>query len=94
MSNGAIRLGDKHSGGGVMTQASGLPVNDIKQCVLGDVAICPTHQGSFPLVSGGDGSATFNGRPLVFEPAQLACGCSVSSSCAQSYARDSNAHHS
>ncbi|SAK76038.1 hypothetical protein AWB80_04418 [Caballeronia pedi] len=87
MSRGAIRLGDKHSGGGVMVDANGFPVNDIRQCVLGDMAICPKHDGKFPLVSGGDGSAVINGKPLAFEPALLACGCSVYSSCADSYAR-------
>jgi uncharacterized Zn-binding protein involved in type VI secretion len=87
MSNGAIRWGDKHSGGGTMVQASGLPVNDIKQCLLGDMAVCPMHEGMFPLISGGGGSAVFNGKPLIFEPAKLACGCSVFSSCAGSYVR-------
>ncbi|WP_176081226.1 PAAR domain-containing protein [Paraburkholderia tropica] len=87
MENGAIRWGDKHSGGGAMVQASGLPVNDIRQCVLGDLAVCPTHEGTFPLVSGGEGSAVFNGKPLIFEPARLACGCSVFSSCTAGYSR-------
>lgn len=87
MSGGAIRLGDRHSGGGVMVEASGFPVNDIRQCVLGDMAICPKHDGKFPLVSGGDASAAIDGRPLVFEPAALECGCSICSSCADGYAR-------
>jgi len=73
--HGAIRLGDQHSGGGTMKEASGFPVNGRPQCLLGDHADCPTHRGLYPLVSGGDSLATQNGRPLVFEPAQLACGC-------------------
>ncbi|WP_430795318.1 PAAR domain-containing protein [Achromobacter spanius] len=87
MSGGAIRLGDKHSGGGKMIEGNGIPVNNVPQCVLGDKALCPTHKGTFPLVSGGDGSAVVNGQPLVFEPARLACGCSVVSSCGGQYAR-------
>ncbi|RJL26760.1 PAAR domain-containing protein [Pectobacterium polaris] len=82
---GAIRLGDAHSGGGKMIEASGFPVNGVPQCLLGDNAVCPTHKGTFPLVSGGDGSAVHNGRPMIFEPGKLACGCSVSSSCAGNY---------
>ena len=84
---GAIRLGDNHSGGGSMIEASGIPVNGIAQCLLGDKASCPTHLGSYALVSGGDGSAIHNGRPMVFEPATLACGCSVSSSCTGQYTK-------
>ncbi|EJQ9336300.1 PAAR domain-containing protein [Salmonella enterica] len=68
-----------------MIEASGFPVNGKPQCLLGDKAICPAHKGTFPLVSGGDGTAIHNGRPMVFEPAQLACGCSVLSSCAGQY---------
>ncbi|WP_081478085.1 PAAR domain-containing protein [Achromobacter arsenitoxydans] len=82
MSNGAIRQGDKHSGGGSMIEASGFPVNGRPQCLLGDHANCPTHKGTFRLVSGGDASALHNGRAMVFEPARLACGCEVFSSCA------------
>jgi len=70
-----------------MEEACGFPVDGIPQCLLGDKAYCPTHKGSFPLVSGGDESALFNGRPLVFESAQLACGCHVISSCAATYAK-------
>nr|WP_306296688.1 PAAR domain-containing protein [Pseudomonas taiwanensis] len=87
MMGGAIRLGDGHSGGGAMVEASGFPVDGRPQCLLGDHAQCPTHKGRFPLASGGDSSAIMNGRPLVFEPAQLACGCSVYSSCAGQYDR-------
>lgn len=82
---GAIRLGDSHSGGGTMIEASGFPVDGIPQCLLGDKAQCPKCKGTYPLVSGGDGTAIQNGRPMVFEPAQLACGCTVSSSCAEHY---------
>lgn len=82
---GAIRLGDSHSGGGAMSEASGLPVDGVPQCLLGDKADCPTHKGSFPLVSGGDGSAVHNGRPMIFAPATLSCGCSVSSTCSGHY---------
>ncbi|WP_084702871.1 PAAR domain-containing protein [Pseudomonas japonica] len=84
---GAIRLGDNHSGGGSMVEASGVPVDGRPQCLLGDHAQCAAHGGRFPLVSGGDGSAVMNRRPLVFEPARLACGCVVSSSCAGRYDR-------
>lgn len=84
---GAIRLGDSHSGGGVMIEASGIPVNGIAQCLLGDKADCPRHKGTFPLVSDGESGAIHNGRPMVFEPAKLSCGCSVSSTCAGSYHR-------
>lgn len=84
---GAIRLGDSHSGGGTMIEASGFPVDGRPQCLLGDHAQCPAHKGKFPLISGGDGAAVMNGRPLVFEPAQLACGCAVYSSCAGQYNR-------
>ncbi|MGV8401402.1 PAAR domain-containing protein [Pseudomonas aeruginosa] len=85
MPGGAIRLGDPHSGGGHMIEASGFPVNGKPQCLLGDKAICPTHKGTFPLVSGGDETAIHNGRPMVFEPANLSCGCQVSSSCSAQY---------
>ena len=70
-----------------MIEASGFPVNGKSQCLLGDHAQCPTHKGRFPLVSGGDGSVVMNGRALVFEPARLACGCRVFSSCAGQYDR-------
>ena len=70
-----------------MIEASGFPVNGILQCLLGDKAFCPAHKGNFPLVSGGDGTAIHDGRPMVFEPAQLACGCSVTSSCTAQYAK-------
>lgn len=84
---GAIRLGDSHTGGGAMIEASGFPVNGKPQCLLGDRAQCPTHKGKFPLVSGGDGAAIMDGRALVFEPAQLACGCAAYSSCTGQYDR-------
>ncbi|RBL66629.1 PAAR domain-containing protein [Pseudomonas sp. MWU13-2625] len=84
---GAIRLGDHHAGGGRMIEASGFPVNGIAQCLLGVKAICATHQGTYALVSGGDGTAIHNGRPMAFEPATLACGCSVMSSCTVQYAK-------
>lgn len=84
---GAIRLGDPHTGGGSMIEASGFPVNGKPQCLLGDKAQCPTHLGTFPLVSSGDSSATFNGHPMAFEPAQLACGCEVSSTCTRAFAK-------
>lgn len=87
MAGGAIRLGDNHTGGGTMIEASGFPVNSKPQCLLGDHAQCTTHKGKFPLVSGGDGSAIQNGRSMIFEPAQLACGCAVHSSCAGQYDR-------
>ncbi|MFD4836907.1 PAAR domain-containing protein [Achromobacter sp. NPDC058515] len=87
MSQGAIRLGDRHSGGGVMIEASGFPVNGAAQCLIGDKAVCPAHKGTFPLVEGGSMGAIHNGRPMAFEPARLACGCSVASSCVGQYAR-------
>ncbi|WP_423762280.1 PAAR domain-containing protein [Burkholderia sp. NLJ2] len=87
MSKGAIRLGDQHSGGGSMIEASGFPVNGRPQCLLGDKAVCQTHNGTFPLVSGGNESVVHNGRPMVFEPARLACGCLVTSTCTGKYAR-------
>lgn len=87
MAYGAIRLGDRHSGGGTMIEATGFPVDGVPQCLMGDKAECPTHNGTFPLVSGGDQFALFDGRPLVFEPAQLACGCYVMSSCTGRYAK-------
>lgn len=60
-----------------MIEGSGFAVDGKAQCLEGDHAWCPTHKGRFPLVSGGDGFAMQDGRPLIFEPAQLACGCSV-----------------
>ena len=85
---GAIRKGDPHSGGGRMGEGSGVLVNGRQQCVLGDRAPCALHGGTFALVSGGDGSALFNGISLVFEPAELACGCKVSSTCSEPYAKE------
>lgn len=87
MSRGAIRWGDSHSGGGTMIEASGFPIDGKPQCLLGDHARCPKHKGTYPLVSGGDAGAVHNGRPLVFEPAQLACGCAVYSSCGGQFSR-------
>lgn len=84
---GAIRLGDSHSGGGMMIEASGFPVDGKAQCLLGDHARCDRHNERFPLVSGGDDGAVMNGRPMVFEPALLACGCAVYSSCTERYDR-------
>lgn len=84
---GGIRLGDSHSGGGSMVEASGFPVNGINLCVIGDRGYCPTHSGTFPLVSTGNPFGfTLDGRPVVYEPAKLACGCSVISSCRDFFA--------
>lgn len=85
---GAIRRGDLHSGGGQMTEARGVLVDGRQQCILGDRAPCPLHGGTFALVSGGDGGALFNGIALAFEPAKLACGCTLSSSCSIAYAKE------
>jgi len=71
-----------------MIEASGLTVNDKPQCLLGDKAICPKHNGTFALVSGGNSAALYNGRPMVFGPAQLACDCRVASSCPEQYSRN------
>lgn len=84
---GGIRLGDSHTGGGVMVEASGFPVGGKNQCRIGDQAFCPTHNGSFPLVSGGNADFMVMGRMAVFEPAKLACGCTVISSCREFFAR-------
>lgn len=84
---GAIRKGDPHSGGGRMSEGSGVLISEQHQCTLGDRATCPLHGGTFALISGGDGSVLFNGTPLVFEPAELACGCKVSSTCSGAYAK-------
>ena len=71
---GAIRQGDSHTGGGVMLEASGFPIIDKNHCLMGDRAFCPTHGGSFPLVSGGAPDFMVMGRMAVYEPAKLACG--------------------
>ncbi|MFO3724672.1 PAAR domain-containing protein [Pseudomonas sp. HLMP] len=84
---GAIRKGDSHSGGGQMTEGNGVLIDGRRQCVLGDRAQCALHGGPFALVSSGDNSVLFNGTPLAFEPAELACGCRVSSSCAAGHAK-------
>lgn len=84
---GGIRLGDSHTGGGNMVEASGFPVNGINLCVIGDMGYCPTHGVSFPLVSTGNPFGfTLNGRQVVYEPAKLACGCSAISSCRDFFA--------
>ncbi len=84
---GAIRLGDEHSGGGKMIEASGVVIDGVAQCVLGDRAQCPLHVGIYPLVSGASNSVLFAGKPLIFEPAELACGCQVFSTCAAGHAK-------
>ncbi|MGC7841177.1 PAAR domain-containing protein [Pseudomonas wayambapalatensis] len=84
---GAIRMDDVHAGGGRMIEASGMLINGRAQCVLGDRAECPLHNGVFALVSGGEDSIKSNGRPLMFEPAKLDCGCQVRSSCSAGYAK-------
>lgn len=84
---GGIRLGDSHTGGGTMLEASGFPVNGINLCLIGDHGFCPTHNGSFPLVSTGNPFGfSVNGRQAVYEPAKLACGCSAISSCREFFA--------
>jgi len=83
---GDIRFGDSHAGGGSMIEASGIPVSGKNLCLMGDRGYCPTHNGTFPLVSGGNPAWTVNGRMAVFEPAKLACGCSVISSCRDFFA--------
>ncbi|MBV4504781.1 PAAR domain-containing protein [Pseudomonas sp. BW13M1] len=85
--HGAIRKGDRHSGGGRMIEGRGVLIDGVPQCVLGDRAACALHGGEFALVSSADNTVLFNDIPLVFEPAQLACGCSVLSSCRPSNAR-------
>ena len=84
---GAIRLGDSHTGVGVMLEASGFPLTDKKHCLLGDRAFCPTHGGSFALVSGGNPDFMVVGRMAAIEPAKLACGCTVISTCREYFAK-------
>jgi hypothetical protein len=70
-----------------MLEASGLPVKGKRLCLIGDRGFCQTHNGAFALVGGGDPNYIFNGRMAVFEPATLACGCTVISSCRDFFAR-------
>jgi hypothetical protein len=70
-----------------MLEASGFPIIDKNHCLMGDRAFCPTHGGSFPLVSGGAPDFMVMGRMAVYEPAKLACGCTVIFTCREVFAR-------
>lgn len=72
-----ITVGDMTSSGGrvltgsAFTDIDGKPVSRVN-----DVAICPLHKGTFPIVDG-DASMIIDGQPVALHGSAIACGCKV-----------------
>ncbi|MDO1530089.1 PAAR domain-containing protein [Fulvimonas sp. R45] len=80
--SGAIRLGDKTTGGGtvISCQYDGFYMVEGKAgAVVGDKATCQKHGGTFSFVEG-DPHKRVMGRGIVHEGHKLACGCTAISS--------------
>ena len=86
LKGGAIRLGDKTSGGGYVTIASGTNfiIDGIPLALVGDKASCPTHGGVQTFVEGCQGNTT-DGKGWVIEGCRLSCGSIALSSCADTF---------
>lgn len=86
---GPIRLGDKTTGGGVVISCrvgnfwteGGLPC-----AVLGDMATCLAHKGSFAFVECDESMTIIDANlGIVLEGHKLACGCHAISSVAATF---------
>lgn len=72
-----IVLGDATSSGG--TVITGSPFTDIDGkpvARINDMATCPTHKGTFPIVDG-DSTTIIDGQAVALHGSSLACGCKV-----------------
>ncbi|WP_228064425.1 PAAR domain-containing protein [Novilysobacter avium] len=72
-----IVLGDATSSGG--TVISGSPFTDIDGkpvARINDMATCPTHKGTFPIVDG-DPTTIIDGQAVALHGSSIACGCKV-----------------
>lgn len=72
-----IVVGDKTTGGGVVT--TGSPFTDIDGypvARIGDWATCPLHGGVFRIITG-DVTFIVDGEPLARHGDSLACGCKL-----------------
>ena len=84
---GPIRLGDVTTGGGTVVSCalgSFYTIDGKPGAVLGDMATCVAHQGTFPFVES-DTSTTFNELGVVLQGHKLACGCTAISSAAPTF---------
>lgn len=82
-----IRIGDKHTGGGVVLSGSTkMKFGGIGVARLGDPVSCPI-KGHGPTVIA-EGHPTFkdNGVPVAFDGHRCACGCKLISSLPQATA--------
>ncbi|WP_226569645.1 PAAR domain-containing protein [Mangrovibacter yixingensis] len=73
-----IRLGDKLSRGGSVTQASGALFGGIPIVLAGDQALCAIHGPT--IVTEGSPGWLMNSRPVAVEQCHTQCGCSLISS--------------
>lgn len=73
-----IRLGDKLSRGGSVTQASGAIFGGIPVVLAGDQALCAIHGTT--VVTQGYPGWMMNGRLVAVEQCHTQCGCSLISS--------------
>lgn len=59
---------------------TGSPETDINGrsvCRLNDMATCPRHRGTFPIIGGCDMTIAIDGQPVAVDGALLSCGCRV-----------------
>lgn len=84
LKGGPIRVGDKTTGGGVVTGPGVMvmPIHGVPVAVRGDIAICC---GSPQTFVEGCHSVDYDGRGVVLEGHKLSCGHHAISSCATQY---------
>lgn len=77
---GVIRLGDSTSHGGRVISVTHTPTDmGIPIACVGDMTVCPTCKGTFPIAEG-DAGCTIGGAPVAFHGHKTACGASLLSS--------------
>jgi uncharacterized Zn-binding protein involved in type VI secretion len=77
---GVIRTGDQTDHGGtVLAATSGTIVMGKPAALKGDLTICPTCKGTFPITPDGNG-ASHNGKPYAYQDDVTACGAKLISS--------------
>ncbi|MDY0929069.1 PAAR domain-containing protein [Enterobacter sp. CFBP8995] len=84
---GIIRLGDSHTGGGLVLEGSiKMKFSGVGAARKGDAVICPIIGHGKNFIA--EGHATFkdNGVPVAFQGHRCACGCELISSLTQAVA--------
>ncbi|MCI4450137.1 PAAR domain-containing protein [Klebsiella variicola] len=77
--SGLVCLGDATTHGGkVITASSTMFINGVQVALVGDLVSCPKH-GINPIQEG-DSTAMEQGKNIVVNNCQCACGCRVISS--------------